>query len=183
MNNHFASYHIYDLIQRYGPLRYYSCRSLERTIQKFTNLCRSTSATNTESNNVMQRTNYFKTYKAQLNLEGLVPVRRTRIDEFEDHPNDIDGTMPQLWEKFEVCYLEQNKMIANVPMSQIEDAMKKYFGRMPGGVASLDNNRIKLAARIVKDSTVIQSRWHRLNQKNVKRANNLVIVQAKESVR
>ena len=101
MNNHFASYHIYELIKRYGPLRYYSCRSLERTIQKYTNLSKSKSAPHKEKDNYIERYNYYKTYSAQLNQQGLIPARRIKESEFEDHPDDIDQTMPQLWEKFE----------------------------------------------------------------------------------
>lgn len=183
MNNHFASYHIYDLIKRYGPLRYYSCRSLERTIQKYTNLSRSTSAPYQESNNLIERFNYFKTYTALLNQEGLVAPRRTRATEYEDHPDDVDQTMPQLWEKFEIKSLRQDGLIAKVPIADIEAAMKRYFGRLPNGVARLDNDQIKLAARVRLDDVIIQSRWHRENEKNVRRANNLVIIQAKESAR
>ena len=68
-------------------------------------------------------------------------------------------------------------------MKNIEAAMKRYFGRLPGGIARLDKNQVRLAARVRLDDIVIQSRWHRENQKNVKRANNLVVMQAKESSR
>ena len=94
MNNHFASYHIYELIKRYGPLRYYSCRSLERTIQKYTNLSKSKSAPHKETDNYIERYNYYKTYSAQLNQQGLILARRIKESEFEDHPDDVDQAMP-----------------------------------------------------------------------------------------
>ena len=183
MNNHFASYHVYDLIKRYGPLRYYSCRSLERTIQKYTNLSKSKSAPHKETDNYIERYNYFKTYNAQLNQQGLIPARRIKDSEFLDRPDDIDQVMPQLWERFAYQCLDQDVNIAGVSIKCIEAAMKRYFGRLPNGIARLDNNQVKLAARVRLDDMVIQSRWHRENQKNVKRANNLVIIQAKESSR
>ena len=183
MNNHFASYHIYELIKRYGPLRYYSCRSLERTIQKYTNLAKSKSASGKESSNLVERYQYFKTYTSQLNQEGLVAPRRVKETEYEDHPDDIEGIMPQLWERFEIKYLSQEGFVAKVPISDIELALKKYFGRLPNGISRLDNDQVKLAARVRIDDKVIQSRWHRENQKNVRRANDLVIIQAKESAR
>ena len=37
MNMHFTVYHMKDLILENGPLRYYSCRSLERTIKGYSN--------------------------------------------------------------------------------------------------------------------------------------------------
>ncbi|OBZ81152.1 hypothetical protein A0J61_10799, partial [Choanephora cucurbitarum] len=175
MNYHFASYHIYELIKRYGPLRYYSCRSLERTIPRYVNLSRSKSAPDVETSNILQRYNYFKTYNSILNQNGLVRARRTREAEYEDDPDDEEGVLSQLWKKFQQAVLNDGIEIANVSIIGIRQAMEKYFGRLSGGSTSLDNNSVKWAARVMIDGIVIQSRWHRGNQKNVKRADNLVI--------
>ena len=91
--------------------------------------------------------------------------------------------MPQLWEKFEKAVLIDDLEIASVSMVRIRQAMERYLTRLHGGPSSLDNSEVKWAARAVIDGVVIQSRWHRGNQKNVKRANNLVILEAKESSR
>ena len=79
--------------------------------------------------------------------------------------------------------MNQNVKIAGVLMRDIKSAMKRYFGRLANGVARLDNNSIRVAARVRVGDRIIQSRWHRENQKNVRRANNLIILQAKESSR
>ncbi|OBZ80555.1 hypothetical protein A0J61_11395, partial [Choanephora cucurbitarum] len=124
-----------------------------------------------------------KTYNSILNQNGLVRARRTREAEYEDDPDDEEGVLSQLWKKFQQAVLNDGIEIANVSIIGIRQAMEKYFGRLSGGSTSLDNNSVKWAARVMIDGIVIQSRWHRGNQKNVKRADNLVIFEAKESIR
>ena len=54
------------------------------------------------------------------------------------------------------CFFDQDKAVANVPLKDIKEAVKKYFGRLHGDVTRLDYNNITLEARIMKDSVVIQ---------------------------
>ncbi|OBZ81292.1 hypothetical protein A0J61_10658, partial [Choanephora cucurbitarum] len=128
-----------------------------RTIQKYTNLSKSKSAPHKETDNYIERYNYFKTYNAQLNQQGLIPARRIKNSEFLDHPDDIDQVMPQLWERFAYQCLDQDINIAGVSIKCIEAAMKRYFGRLPNGIARLDNNQVKLTARVRLDDIARES--------------------------
>ncbi|OBZ80395.1 hypothetical protein A0J61_11556, partial [Choanephora cucurbitarum] len=145
-------------LMRYGPLRYYSCRSLERTVQKYTNLSRSRSAPDVETNNLLKRFSHFKPYNSYLNLRDLITARRKRADEYEDHLDDVEGVMPQLWEKFEKAVLIDDLEIASVSMVRIRQAMERYLTGLHSGPSSLDNSEVKWAARAVIDGVVIQSR-------------------------
>ncbi|OBZ81134.1 hypothetical protein A0J61_10817, partial [Choanephora cucurbitarum] len=55
--------------------------------------------------------------------------------------------MPQLWGKFENHSLNQDVKIADVSIKDVEAAVKRYFGKLPNGVARLENNQVRLAAR------------------------------------
>ena len=182
MNNHFASYHLYDLIKSYGPLRYYSCRSLERTIQKFTNLSKSKSQPIKETDNVFVRLSYFKQYNDQLAKKDLYPARKEKPNSFRNHPLDFDGSQVQLWERFEDVDLDQVDNIAAIPSESIKHAITKYHQRLSQADNVTINTKATLAASILKDDTVIQSKWHYGKHQN-KRSNHFVIFEAKESLR
>ena len=182
MNNHFASYHLYDLIKSYGPLRYYSCRSLERTIQKFTNLSKSKSQPIKETDNVFVRFSFFKQHNDQLTKKDLYPARKQKPNSFKNHPLDFDGSQVQLWERFEDVDLDQVEEIANIPAESVKHAIIKHYERSCPEDQVAISSKATLAASILKEDTVIQSKWHYGNRQN-KRSNHSVIFEVKESLR
>ena len=103
MNNHFTTYHMQALIHQQGPLRHYSCRSLERTIQKYTNLSKSRSRTEKENENILTRLTYFKQLNVQSVRNSLLPPRQVSFGEFFDHPDD--HSIPQLWKNSKIMIL------------------------------------------------------------------------------
>ena len=182
MNNHFASYHLYDLIKSYGPLRYYSCRSLERTIQKFTNLSKSKSQPFKETDNVFVRLSYFKQFNDQLMKKDLYPARKIKPNTFKNHPLDFEGSQTQLWERFEEADLDQAEEIATIPAEVVKQAIVKHYERINQEDNVTISTKVTSAASILKEDTVIQSKWHYGNHQN-KRSNHSVIFEVKESLR
>ena len=182
MNNHFATYHLYDLIKSYGPLRYYSCRSLERTIQKFTNLSKSKSQPIKEIDNIFVRLNYFKKYNEQLAKKDLYPARKEKPNSFKNHPLDYTGSQAQLQEKFEEVDFDQLGEIVDIPVQPIHQAIQKYYERIGQQENVVVKNKATLSARLLKDSTVFQSKWH-YGKRNPRRSNHSVIFEVKESLR
>ena len=94
MNNHFNTYHKPTLIEQQETLRYYSCRSLERTIQKYSNLCKSKSRPHQDSENILKRLNFFKEFQMQQLQERIRPNQNDRPNSFFNYPGDDDGVMP-----------------------------------------------------------------------------------------
>ncbi|OBZ81236.1 hypothetical protein A0J61_10715 [Choanephora cucurbitarum] len=178
MNNHFVSYHLYDLIKSYGFLRYYSCRSLQRTIQKFTNLSKSKSQSIKGTDNVFVRLSYFKQYNDQLAKKDLYPARKEKPNSFRNHPLDFDGSQAQIWERFEDVDLGQVDQIAAIPSESIIHAITKYHQRLTQADNATISIKATLAASILKDDTVIQSKWHYGEYQN-KRSNHFVILRRK----
>ena len=84
------------LIEQQGPLRYYSCRSLERTIQKYSNLCKSKSRPHQDSENIIKRLNFFKEFRMQQLQEMIHPNQNKKLESFFDCPDDKEGVKPQL---------------------------------------------------------------------------------------
>ena len=182
MNNHFATYHLYDLIKSYGPLRYYSCRSLERTIQKYTNLSRSKSQPIKETDNIFVRLNYFKKFNEQMPKKDQYPARKGKPDSFKNHPLDYTGSQAQLWEKFEEIDFDQHDEIVDIPAQSIYQAIQKYFERTSQQDNIVVSKKTVLSARLLKGSTVFQSKWH-YGKQDPKRSNHSVIFEVKESLR
>lgn len=183
MNNHFTTYHMYDLIKKQGPLRYYSCRSLERTIKKFSNLCKSKSRPHQENENLLERYNFFKEFQQQQARESLVPRRQESPDAFLDHPNDPEGIVPQFLKRFEDTNLHTAQGIYGVEMRKVTEAMQRFYHRT-NHVANVQMEpEVRLAAQMISNGFLIQSKFHRTHQPQLVRSSNIVIFEAPESAR
>ena len=130
MNNHFTTYHMSNLIRKQGPLRYYSRQSLERTIQKYTNLSKSRSRPAQENENILTRVAYFKQLHRQRISESLFPPANTSANEFQDYPGDIEGTQPQRWESFREVDMSSDFDFCGFSGTFVLTALKLYYRRL-----------------------------------------------------
>ena len=180
MNNHFTTYHMPTLIEQQGPLRYYSCRSLERTIQKYSNLCKSKSRPHQDSENILKRLNFFKEFQMQQLQEMIHPNQNDRSESFLNYPGDDEGVKPQLWAKFQTINLNEVDDVYGVSAEDIYRALQLYYRRDHHQVAENDTVSFMSAARMLYNDLVYQSKYYRMYQSQLKRANNFVIFLAVE---
>ncbi|KAI7903237.1 uncharacterized protein BX663DRAFT_418871, partial [Cokeromyces recurvatus] len=96
VNNHYLC-HLQHIINKAGPLKAYSCRNLERTIKKYSNLIKSKSKINTNASNVIRNQVGYNSYHVHNLTQSLVPNPTYSLDSFWTHPSDIFH-YPQLWE-------------------------------------------------------------------------------------
>ena len=183
MNNHFITYHMYDLIKKQGPLRYYSCRSLERTIKKSSNLCKSKSRPQQENENLLQRYNFFKEFQQQQAKESLLPRRQENPDAFLDHFNNPEGIVPQFLKRFEDINLNTTPGMYGVEMRKVVEAMQRFYHQTNRVVDTDIEPEVRLAAQMISNGFLIQSKFHRTHQPQLVRSSNIVIFEAPESAR
>ena len=181
MNNHFTTYHMSELIRQQGPLRYYSCRSLERTIEKFSNLCKWKSRPERETENILRRLNFFKEFQVQMLQESILPSRLEPSDCFLDYPGDMNHVLPQLWAKFTSVNLDFETMLYDIPKDKIVLALRRFYARHQLRVRGSEVVQIQLAARMYQNGFVYQSRYYRSSNPQLKRANNLVVFLSTEA--
>ena len=112
----------------------------------------------------------------------MYPARKDKPNSFRNHPLDYAGTQAQLWEKLEDVDLDQLDMIANIPAQSIYQAIQKYHQRISQHDNVVVSTKTTLSARLLKGSTVFQSRWH-YGKRDPKRSNHSVIFEVKESLR
>ena len=164
-------------------MRYYSCRSLERTIKKFSNLCKSKSRPQQENENLLQRYNFFRDFQQQQAKESLLPRRQEDPNAFLDHPNDPEGIVPQFLKRFEDVNLNATPGIYGIEMRKVVEAMKQFY-RRTSRVADMDMEpEVRLAAQMISNGFLIQSKFHRTHQPQLVRSSNIVIFEAPESAR
>ncbi|KAI8352180.1 hypothetical protein BD560DRAFT_318894, partial [Blakeslea trispora] len=129
MNCHFAVYHVADLIRQHGPLRYYSCRSLERTIKLLSNEVFSMSKPNKEISNIHTRFNFFNQTDVTEAFDQISsPKTNIRVD-YHDHPTQPDR-WPQLWEKFSNVSLNREDIVVDVPVPVCVAALQRFYNRL-----------------------------------------------------
>lgn len=182
MNCHFAVYHVADLIRQHGPLRYYSCRSLERTIKLYSNKVFSMSKPNKEISNIHTRFNFFNQTDVTEAFDQISSPETNIRNDYHDHPSQPDR-WPQLWEKFSNVSLNREDIVVDVPVPVCVDALQRFYNRL--GLSSIVNygEKIMLAARMLHNGFVFQSRWYRQYQSQIRRANHLVLFEAKHITR
>ncbi|OBZ63661.1 hypothetical protein A0J61_11965, partial [Choanephora cucurbitarum] len=149
-----------DLIRKQGPLRYYFCRSLERAIQKYTNLSKSRSRPAQENENIFTRAAYFKQLHRQRISESLFPPANISADEFRDYPEDIEGTQPQLWESFREVDMSSDSDFCGFSGTSVLRALKLYYRRLLRSCHEVDTV-CEIAARMLLGDIIVQSEWYR----------------------
>ena len=106
-----------------------------------------------------------------------MPLRQASIGEFFDHPDDY--SIPQLWEKFQNFDLENDNDGFGVTSSVIVDAIERYYLRSFAERETVDT-RVKFAARLLHGQILLQSKWYKQYQSQLKRAHNIILFEAVE---
>ena len=182
MNNHFAVQHVPDLIRQQGPFRYFSCRSLERTIKKYSNMVRSMSAPDVEISNIHTRVNYYKEHRPAETTDNIISSSTTRERDFYDHPTHPETT-PRLWSKIQHLELRERADFFGASTWQLINALQRYYSRLGLSGSVIDSQQVTMAGSMLKDEVYFHSRMHRTNNTLLKRSNHLVLFEAKRANR
>lgn len=180
-NNHYLS-HLALLIRQMGPLRAYSCRSMERTIKLFTNLIKSTSHTGVNASNILRRqSNQNKMAVRQL-LEVQFPSRPAQVGDYETSPSGL-----QVWKPSRSVSLlgdGDEDICFGTTRSRLIAGLKSYYTRLSGErVISLEMADIELFGRAWRDSFVYSSTMNRRIKNLQTRADNVVLFEVMTRVR
>lgn len=184
VNNHYLM-HLKFIIEQVGPLKAYSCRSLERTIKKFRNLANGHRDLGVNSSNVLANHTRYNTVYMQDIYTRLRPNRQNAENSFLSHPSG-DRSLPQLWEPFCDESLEGDGVVncCGVQRTKVARALKKFYARTYGRSDDVNNTsfRITIAGNAWKDSIVISSVYAYNNKSLVRsRANNIVLFEVQGS--
>lgn len=178
VNNHYLS-HLSLLIREMGPLRSFSCRSMERTIKKYTNLIKSTTKTGVNASNVLRwQANLNKTAVQQL-LAELFPITPEQENMFETSPC---GSL-QVWglPKYVSLVVEEgNEDVYGTTKSKLKKGLERYYIRKTGiANITLDTNEINVFNQAWTDENVLySSSIHRRSKGLTTRADNVVLFDA-----
>ena len=131
VNNHYLS-HLSLLIKEMGPLRAYSCRAMERTINKYTNLIKSPTKIGVNASNVLR-------HQANMNKTA---VRRLMAEHFSrrSDPEDIFETSHddslQVWGRAKTVDLtdldNQDEICGGTTRQKLFKGLKSYYTRLTG---------------------------------------------------
>lgn len=185
-NNHYLA-HLAFIIKQVGPLKAYSCRSLERTIKKFRNLSRGFKDIGANTSNVIStHARYNTTYMYGIRNKAI-PSKPYDEGSFVSHPSG-DKTLPQLWSPISNDDLngatDTVLVCCGVKKYKIVKALKKYYDRNYGVSNNVDiiESEITVAGNAWKDSVVISSAYsHRHKNVPRSRSNNIVLFEAQVS--
>ncbi|OBZ80524.1 hypothetical protein A0J61_11427 [Choanephora cucurbitarum] len=173
MNNHLAVEHVPELIRQQGPLRYFSCRSLERTIKKYSNMANSMSAPDVEISNIHNRVNYYKEHRSTEESESFMASSSTRERDSLLHPTQPDTT-PRLWSKIIHLELRERADFFGASTWQFINALQRYYSRLGLSGSVIDSQQIIMAGSMLKEEVCFHSRMHRSNNSLLKRSNHLI---------
>ncbi|OBZ80535.1 hypothetical protein A0J61_11416 [Choanephora cucurbitarum] len=134
-----------------------------------------------ETDNILKRLNYFKELHFQQLYNTMLPSFLSAHDDFLDYPGDYTDDMPQLWWKFKVQNLKVDTDLFGVPLNKFVLALRRHYSKCLMRFRSSDIKEIKLAARMLSNELVYQSRYYRSYETLLKRANTLVMFLAMES--
>lgn len=178
-NNHYLM-HLPFLVEKMGPLKCYSCRPMERTIKKFTNLIKSTHQIGANASNVLRhQANYSKMAVRRLEATQF-PESMDRPDTYRSHSSGV-----QIWSPFVAQSLfgpDEEEICFGVQRSKVIDALISYYDRKDGhAVEALTSSRIEIAGRAWKDDLVFSSIMDITLKRLKTRANSHVLFQAPKS--
>ena len=182
MNNHLAVEHVPELIRQQGSLRYFFCRSLERTVKKYSNMVNSMSAPDVEISNIHHRVNYYKEHRSTEESESFMASSSIRERDFLLHLTQPDTT-PRLWSKIIHLELRERADFFGASTWQFINALQRYYSRLGLSGSVIDSEQITMAGSMLKDDVYYHSRLHRTNNTLLKRSNHLVLFEAKRANR
>lgn len=161
--------HIPYIIEKDGPLRAYSARSMERAIGKYASAIKSKVSSAANANNVVENFGVRSYIKSIIDIneiiDPIIPKQYTTAT-YLNHP---DGLKSQLWEPFASnCLYPNEKLIEQVPVKSILKSLKKYYGRsksIPYTQIRISYNEIKLAGRYWEENNLYSSLFDRRKKK------------------
>lgn len=163
-----------------GPLKSYSCRPMERTIKKFTNLIKATHLVGANASNVLR-------HQANYNKMAVRALLKVQFPESVDLPDSYRAHLSgvQLWSPFVTQSLEGSSnedICCGVRRSVVVDSLRSYYKRLEGVIpTSIDSSSIEIASRAWKDDLIFSSAMDRKSKKLTTRANNIVLFQTSKS--
>lgn len=177
-NNHYLS-HLQHIIMKVGPLRAYSCRNLERTIKKYSNLIKSKTRINANAQNILSSQAGYNSHFVRTITESLTAKSKYSSSTFWCHPSGIEH-YPQLWEPFvqDTLLSDLSDCIphCNITKHKVIKALKSFYSRTRGiREVVLDSLEIGIAAKAWKDSRLYSSVYDRKVKNLHTRAGNIVI--------
>ena len=177
-NNHYLC-HLQHIIIKAGPLRAYSCRNLERTIKKYSNLIKSKSKINANASNILTSQAGYNSHFVRNITQSLTPDPTYSPNSFWRHPSG-NSHYPQLWEPFDQDSLSSNLsadlLHCGVRKEKAIKALKSFYARTTGlKEITLDNLEIGIAAKAWKDSKLYSSVFDRKKKGLETRAGNIVL--------
>lgn len=179
-NNHYLC-HLQYIITNSGCLKAYSCRNLERTIKKYSNLIKSKTNINSNAQNIIINQAGYNSHFIRNITQSLVPSPNTynKPDSFWYHPSSLPN-YPQLWEPFTKDSLSTQSFVdltcCGVSKEKVEKALKSFYARTTGNAAvTLDDLNVDIAARAWKDSKLYSSVFDRRRKNLQTRAGNVVM--------
>lgn len=181
INNHYLL-HLQHIIQMVGPLKAYSCRSLERTIGKFSNITKGRINVGVNASKVLSDNAHYNSLVIR-GVYSMLTRNNYNQNSFISHPSG-DRTFPQLWEPFIQETLggeiDERLSCAELTKFKIVEALQAFYKRNYGfrNGEVLDSD-ILIAGRSWKDSLVISSTMYRMRKRSKTRANNIVLFEAK----
>ena len=167
--------HIPFVIRKQDPLRVYSARSMERSIQKLKKMIKSRVKAGRNASNIVER-NFMYCYANSFLVEEHRPKDDTA---FLSLPEDNDG--PQLWAPLiKNTLVASDEKIEDVESSKILKALKRYYNRLGATVVNADiEEEIECASRLWKDSWVYSSRMYSRLRRETRRGNHYVMFTSK----
>ena len=177
-NNHYLC-HLQHIIIKAGPLRAYSCRNLERTIKKYSNLIKSKSKINANASNILTSQAGYNSHFVRNITQSLKPNPTYSTSSFWCHPSG-HSHYPQLWEPFIHDSLSNNisanLLHCGVQKEKVVKALESFYARTTGlKEVTLDNLEIGIAAKAWKDSKLYSSVFDRSKKGLETRAGNIVL--------
>ena len=178
-NNHYLC-HLQYIITNSGCLKAYSCRNLERTIKKYSNLIKSKTNINSNAQNILTNQAGYNSHSIINITQSLVPSPNTynNPNSFWYHPSLIPH-YPQLWEPFTKDNLSAgsvNLSCCGVSKVKVKKALQSFYARTTGDVnTTLDNLYIDISGRAWKDSKLYSSVFDRKRKNLHTRAGNIVM--------
>lgn len=189
VNNHYLC-HLKGLIEDMGPMRAYSCRSIERTIKVFTNLITATTKVAVNSSNIFRRYHHYHRHAIQRIQQAHFPESPINPNSYRVHPQAGDGDHGELWESFGQHNLMQSRpnellIFFGLKRTKVINALRNYYSRVRGRILPItyiNCGTVEMAAAVEENGIVHGSVMERKKKHLSTRGNDVVLFKATRKV-
>ncbi|OAC99262.1 hypothetical protein MUCCIDRAFT_84203 [Mucor lusitanicus CBS 277.49] len=185
--NMHALCHLKHLVLRLGPMRAYSCRSMELTIKFFSTLITGTTNVAANASNVMLHDLHYRCFAViKLQIKHF-PPKQFDPKTYKVYPHATEVDMGELWRPFQmqnikyVAKTSSSVVCFGIPQYKVVKALVNYYSRTEGEKLPVDWinwGTVELASALEKDGIVYGSVMHRRRRHLKTRANNVVLFKA-----